>query len=409
MKHSEQYENLTLAIDTSSKASSVALAANQTVIASVDAGGSSQTSRILFREIEALLDLSGVKPDQVERFGAVTGPGSFTGLRVGLAVIEAMSRTLKRPAIGISAFDAAAASTGIVGRIAVVLEAGKAEVFLGIRTVREDGEVITEDADGVIDPRGVVESLIEKFPGEKLAITGSGLDRHVELFRADVRALAENATVDWSVVSSTRFLAAAAARLSAVRSLDANRHPLRAYYIKPPDALAAKRDAIAKSPVTVGHADPNEIESVVRLEVESGLTSRGVDSYRSFINENGAILLVARSGSTGDGQYHVVGSVSALLVADELQIDNLVVDPGLRRRGIGHKLMTRALMEALDRGASSAVLEVRTSSEAARALYRGLGFREVGMRKEYYSHPPEDALTMVLELGDMHSRLLERI
>ena len=101
----------------------------------------------------------------------------------------------------------------------------------------------------------------------------------------------------------------------------------------------------------------------------------------------------------------MVGSVSGLVVGGELQVDNLVVEPMHRRQGIGQQLMKHALREAFRRGATSTVLEVRMSSEAARALYQALGFIEVGRRKDYYVNPREDALTMVLQLEDRHSHV----
>jgi hypothetical protein len=59
--------------------------------------------------------------------------------------------------------------------------------------------------------------------------------------------------------------------------------------------------------------------------------------------------------------------------------------------------MNQVLREGFARGATTAVLEVRSNSIAAKALYAGLGFRVVGIRKDYYGNPPEDGLTMVLK------------
>lgn len=404
MKQPETYENLTLAIDTSSKASSVALASNQTLIASVNIAGSSQTSRILFKEIDSILSLSGVLPEQIERFSAITGPGSFTGLRVGLAVVESMSRTLKRPAFGITAFDAVASSVGMAGTVAVLLEAGKKEMFCGIRTVTRDQQISMLGVDRVFDTEEVLKFLGGEFSGTKLIIART--EAQADLLTVQSQPLTSTDTTGWTFICTTRFLASAAVRLAAIKAPENSAEGLRAYYIKPPDAVAksAKTANELLAAVTFGPAESGEIDDVVKLEMEGGLTSRGSESYRNFLKEDGALLLVARQRQDREPSS-VVGSLSGLMVGEELQIDNVVVAPMHRRRGIGQKLMNHALREAFGKGARSVVLEVRAASEAAKALYQALGFIEAGRRKDYYANPREDALTMVLQLEDRHSHV----
>jgi ribosomal-protein-alanine N-acetyltransferase len=75
---------------------------------------------------------------------------------------------------------------------------------------------------------------------------------------------------------------------------------------------------------------------------------------------------------------------------DEAEILNIAVRPRLRMRGIASVL----LKAALDAAPATFFLEVRESNEAARALYRKLGFAEVGIRPGYYENPPESAVVM---------------
>ena len=80
-------------------------------------------------------------------------------------------------------------------------------------------------------------------------------------------------------------------------------------------------------------------------------------------------------------------------VLDEAEILDVAVSASLRGRGIGRLLVENALAAGRERGATLVCLEVRRGNEAAIALYRRLGFREVGCRKRYY-HDGEDALLM---------------
>ena len=413
MKHSETYENLILAVDTSSKASSVALAEAGTVIASINIAGSAQTSRILFKEIESILSITGVDSDDIAVFAAVTGPGSFTGLRVGLAVVESMARTLSRPSIGVTAFDAVACSIGFPGKVAVLLEAGKGEVYCGTRTVDEDGKVTAEGRDRVGTLEDVIRTLQIEFANEKLSIGGSGLARYYAdvvklLGQADVEASRSLTRIeDWLLIRTTPFLASSTALLASARRLDSQSGSLRAYYIKPPDAQAKLNRASKAAGITIEPFQPADIDDVVRLETDSGLNSRGHDSYRAFALQNGAVLIVARDRGQPSGTGCIVGSATALLVAGELQFDNVVVEASCRRLGIGRQLMNQVLREGFARGATAAVLEVRSNSIAARALYEGLGFRVVGIRKDYYGNPREDGLTMVLKSEDWRAHQSE--
>jgi ribosomal-protein-alanine N-acetyltransferase len=90
----------------------------------------------------------------------------------------------------------------------------------------------------------------------------------------------------------------------------------------------------------------------------------------------------------------VAGFCAFWLVFDEIHINNLAVRPALRGRGIGTALLHHVLAEARTLGARRATLEVRASNDGARRLYERLGFYVAGTRKNYYSHPVEDALIL---------------
>jgi ribosomal-protein-alanine N-acetyltransferase len=90
----------------------------------------------------------------------------------------------------------------------------------------------------------------------------------------------------------------------------------------------------------------------------------------------------------------VEGYVVARHAADEGEILNLGVERGRRGQGIGRALVGAVLRDLRARGAAAVYLEVRESNAAARHLYDGLGFLEVGRRKRYYHRPPEDAIIL---------------
>jgi ribosomal-protein-alanine N-acetyltransferase len=95
----------------------------------------------------------------------------------------------------------------------------------------------------------------------------------------------------------------------------------------------------------------------------------------------------------------VIGYACTWRVSDEVQLMNVAVHPGRRRRGVGRRLVERVLSEAVAHGATAVVLEVRSGNAGARRLYADFGFRQIGIRRSYYG-PGQDALVL--------QRLLDR-
>jgi ribosomal-protein-alanine N-acetyltransferase len=90
----------------------------------------------------------------------------------------------------------------------------------------------------------------------------------------------------------------------------------------------------------------------------------------------------------------VVAFCACWVIHDELHINTIAVDVGVRRHGLASRLMEHVLREAAREGARRATLEVRRSNEAALALYQRLGFAVTAVRPRYYSQPEEDALIL---------------
>jgi ribosomal-protein-alanine N-acetyltransferase len=96
---------------------------------------------------------------------------------------------------------------------------------------------------------------------------------------------------------------------------------------------------------------------------------------------------------TQNGSGHVLGYICRWRVGDEVHILNLAVLPQERKNGVGRALVELVLREADEHNARLITLEVRRENAAALALYRGLGFLEQGVRRNYYGHGV-DALVM---------------
>ena len=100
-----------------------------------------------------------------------------------------------------------------------------------------------------------------------------------------------------------------------------------------------------------------------------------------------------------DESGKVVGYAGLQVVLDEGYITNVAVRPECRRQGIAGKLLQVFLDFAQGNHLAFLTLEVRASNYDAIALYGSRGFRSVGLRKNYYEHPKEDAIIMTKEFA----------
>ena len=96
----------------------------------------------------------------------------------------------------------------------------------------------------------------------------------------------------------------------------------------------------------------------------------------------------------------VAGYVGCQTVLDEGYITNVAVSPACRRQGIGRALIAELTERAKRAGLAFVTLEARESNAPAITLYEGAGFRRVGVRKNFYTAPAEDAVLMTLFLKE---------
>ena len=108
--------------------------------------------------------------------------------------------------------------------------------------------------------------------------------------------------------------------------------------------------------------------------------------------EYGTVFLVAEYDN------RVVGYLGMKPVLDEGFISNVAVTSSARGKGVGSKLLEKLSDFAKEKGIKTISLEVRPSNAPAIALYEKFGYKQVGRRRNFYSHPTEDGLVLTLEV-----------
>ena len=199
----------------------------------------------VLRDVDEALRAAGVPLREVELFAACTGPGSFTGLRSGLATVKALSKTLRRPAVGVPTLHAVASHAGPSERLFALLPAGRGEVFAQMLRVTREGSIEELEPPAHVAPAALLERAAA-VARNGLRWAGSGSVMLAEMIRA--RALAEGIELDergeggasgWTLAATPRTVAdhVAALALEAFRQgRVVAAEELRAVYVRPSDA-----------------------------------------------------------------------------------------------------------------------------------------------------------------------------
>ena len=143
---------LILGVDTSGKDGGIALVefeqGNSRTLERVPLQGGTFSAQLV-PQISELLQRHRVGKGDIDAFAVASGPGSFTGLRVGLAAIKALAEVLQKPIAAVPLLEAVAGSSGIDGNVLAALDAGRGEVFVagvyasGTRATIRDQQLLT--------------------------------------------------------------------------------------------------------------------------------------------------------------------------------------------------------------------------------------------------------------------------
>lgn len=210
---------LTLAVDTTAEFGSIALADGAGVREEVLLHAPQGFSGILFGEIEALLARQSLALSEIDLFAGASGPGSFTGVRIGLAAIKGLGEVLGKPVAAVSNLEVLA-GFGTAGLRAAVIDARRGEVFAAL----------FDDAGRAVVPEQVIafSRFLELLAGYQFEWVCNDFDPFVA-------ALAGTGFEQFPVVRAPRAIAGAIAELAARRPFT-DAVAIEANYVRRSDA-----------------------------------------------------------------------------------------------------------------------------------------------------------------------------
>jgi [ribosomal protein S18]-alanine N-acetyltransferase len=153
------------------------------------------------------------------------------------------------------------------------------------------------------------------------------------------------------------------------------------------------------TPFVIRRMTREDLPAVMELEKASFRNPWSFELLQRELSHDWSVIFLLEE-PLPEGGRRLLGISIFWIVHDEVHVLNVATAPEHRRRGVGRTLMEATLGEGRARKCCLATLEVRRSNEPAIQLYKSFGFRQVGVRPNYYvgeGEAPEDAIVMVLD------------
>ena len=371
-----------LAIDSSGLTATVAVVEDDQTIAEYTTNYKKTHSQTLLPMIDEMVKMIDADLTSIDAIAVSGGPGSFTGLRIGVPTVEAMAYSMY----------------GCEDIICPLMDARRKQVYTGLYSFSHRKK---EEA-------GLYDEPVFQILRTQMAVSVEELIRHLNVYRRRVVFLGDGVPVYkemltdglkvpyWFAPSFMNRQRAAAVGSLGIRYYEAGRYESAAEF---------RPEYLRKSQAERERAEreKNAVPQVRRMTCEDGAAVAEMEhqlfsdawSEKSILETleqpNSICLIVEKAG-------RITGYLLAYKAADEAEIARIAVVKEFQRQGAARALL--AELEAIcgSDGINRILLDVRSGNAAARSLYESAGFKEDGIRQRFYENPVEDAVLMSRDL-----------
>ncbi len=377
-----------LAIDTSSSRCSVTIYEDNNVLINLFNDEQKTHSVKLMPMIDESFKKTGLTLDDIGLLVCSTGPGSFTGVRIGIATVKAFADVKHIPIVGVCSLESLAYNVSDLiqsdSLVCSLVDAKNKNVYCGIYCF-ENNEcnqlvIFSEDLNTTIS---LINEKLKELQLNKIYFVGDASKTYKDTLTSSFT----NSKFASDEENMQNGISLAKAGLQKFNSGDyGNSNSIFPIYLRKSQAERVLEKKIKILPMT-----SDNIESIS-------------PNFKSEFDEFWNINTLKNDFSNTNSKYFVaklddeiVGFAGFLKICDEANIMNIVTKVNRRHLGVGTKLLEALISSARDLKCTSITLEVNEHNIYAIKLYEKFNFNRIGLRKKYYNNT-DDAILMSVKL-----------
>ena len=381
----------TLAIDTSSKICTVAILDNDNILINLQNDDEKTHSVKLMPMINEAFSKTGLQLKDMNLLACSIGPGSFTGVRIGIATIKAFADVTNIPVVGISSLEGLAYNVKEISSdttlVCSLIDAKHDNVYCGLYNFKEENcnliSIFAEDINTTINNiKNIINNNIHSGNNySQILFVGDGSIVHKELLESNFSeiAFAQDKENNQSSISIAK---------AGIHKYNNNEYgdssSLSPIYLKKSQAERALEEKIKISEMTID--DINLISSNFNKDFDKFWN---IDNLKNDFENKDSSYFVAKLDN------EIVGFIGILKILDEANIMNIATKLDKRNLGIASKLLNYIIPYSKKIGCKSITLEVNEQNIIAIHIYEKFGFKRIGLRKKYYNNT-DNAIIMTL-------------
>ncbi|MRR15798.1 MAG: tRNA (adenosine(37)-N6)-threonylcarbamoyltransferase complex dimerization subunit type 1 TsaB [Deltaproteobacteria bacterium] len=229
---------LILAFDTSSKTAAVSVLRDQTVLYDTIINKGLNHSEVLLPGLDEALRVLNIRMAEIDLFACTLGPGSFTGLRIGVSTLKGLMLATGKPAAGVSSLSALALNADRTESIVCsMMDAGRGQVYLAYYRYDENGFLGQLEGARAIDPHDIVD-----HPGDEVIYVGDGAIKYADIIRSRTKHKSKIASPAKQYICGSAVGRLAIEKFRSGDLLDAV--SCAPVYLRSADALAKKKTVL---------------------------------------------------------------------------------------------------------------------------------------------------------------------
>ena len=363
-----------LCIDTSSKLCSVAILEDKELIKKIELNNGLTHSESLMPNIKNVFEDTKLTINDIDLIVCDIGPGSFTGIRIGIATAKAFSDSLNIPTIGINSLECLAHNIKKSGIICSIIDCKNNNCYFALYKFENDKYVVLNSPEATsID--NLIELLKTNYSNESIYFVGDGSI----IYEDQLKNILKNCEFDTTISNDVDIYNLGIAGLERYLNLKKGENILPLYLKKP----QAQRQLESKK----FEIDEMTLDDINLIDFKNFNTFWNKATLEDELKADNTKYFKVTL------ENEIIGFAGIKIILDDADLMNIVVHNSYLRQGIASLLLNKILDFCKENHIGSINLEVNEKNVPAINLYKKFGLAEVGRRKKYYDNK-DDAILM---------------